>query len=373
MHETASERAARRWRESQDGAGAPIAMSKAPGELSASRGAEAQESAGAPTAGVVLRSATDGDQAQLAAMAAQSSPAWVGALPRLNRLAVKGTSVFGIVCIETHGDDPTAPESGWLQCFCMLSGLDLPRTLCRELLRAVPVSTPVWLATSSADERICSLAAEQNYAFVGAICQHSFLRDAMRRADRTAAAAILDVHLLSHVDLDDTCVFLDQQSPPVAMIPVRDRLWRSLTRAAIADKLWRGRSYVVRKVATTDGAQKSATAHALFFAFDSDDVREQQLARHYAPFVAPALNGTEAAACLLAFATCVASMSGESGGREPGVVAGRPLECVLVSGPFHGAGDVEPRISQALAAANFTRSTEPAMRVYCLPERKSDS
>lgn len=365
MAESASERAARRWREKQGG------VSPSP-----------------PTppsldTNVTLRSVSVDDREQLEALAAmEPTAAWVDHAAAANQIAIKAGKVIGIAAMDLHGGDAAAAESGWLRCFCVSTAEPGLRHQLSDALACSIPSAPVFTASSAADERARALASERGYELVGATCTHSFLRGAMRRADRTAAAACLDVLPLLERDLDDACAFLQRQTPPCVLVPSRECSWRGSSRAAVADKCGRARSFVVRKRITqaaraeaepakpkpelmeaSDGGAPAAPILGLFFAFDPDEVDQRPRPRLYSCIVAPELDAGAAAAALLAFATCA---SAAVAGAEA------PPQVAVVTGPFlsDSGGDVEPRVSQALAAANFTRDTGPATRVYRLPRRE---
>ena len=90
---------------------------------------------------------------------------------------------------------------------------------------------------------------------------------------------------------------------------------------------------------------------------------EGERVRHYTCCALPTLAVGGLAAVLLAFASTCAPALDE---------CGRPLSCVLQFVPCgadggEAGGDVEPRMSKALAASNFARGTGPPQRVYRIP------
>lgn len=190
--------------------------------------------------------------------------------------------------------------------------------------------------------------------FVGTVCFFDFMETAMKRADRSAAAASLTVSVLDRSDKGEILALV---SPALLLLPATRNDWRRLTDVTLDDKLRRGRSLGVWRCSTSGGGGRALLA--LLFAFDSDEQEDAQgrtATRHYACFVPSHLDSTSAAAALLAFAT------------RATVAAPSPTRCVVATGPFRADGgsgrDVEPRLSTALAASNFTRRAGPALRVY---------
>ena len=156
-------------------------------------------------------------------------------------------------------------------------------------------------------------------------------------------AAILSVDAMAPTDLDSVLNDVSEVQPG-PLLPVSERQWQSLTASALTDSLTRG-SYVVRK--------PSGPWCAYFFAFEQDQKSD---ARCFSCVVSPQLDAGGVGSALLAFATRLAAAK---------------TKCVVATGPFRAAegapgGDVEPRMSQGLAAANFTRAAGPALRVYRL-------
>lgn len=199
-----------------------------------------------------------------------------------------------------------------------------------------------------------SAKLEHTHDFVGTLCVHDFLPTAMKRADRSAAAAALDVRALSADDTEAAWEYWREQllvlGPDAPLVLLSGpKACRELSREALRATLLKpAASFMVEK-------QLGAPSHivvklALFIALES----ERRDDRHYLWVDAPALSATQSGAPLLAFAMHAAAL-----GRE---------RVRVWTGPFKPAanrgGDVEPRLSQALAAANFTRANTPAVRVY---------
>jgi hypothetical protein len=206
------------------------------------------------------------------------------------------------------------------------------------------------ISISTADERVHTMADSD---FVGSVCLHTHIRNTMQRADRAAAAGVLEVSILAVADLAESWRILGASG--CQAIPADSSEWRTLTRDALRENLLRGRSYAVRKPNATGGEEP--TLRALMLAFDSDEERAAHRERRFSCCIPAALDSTTAAAALLAFATRATADSAKEAG---------PTRCVVATGPFRSESgrDVEARLTAALDASNFTRTPGPAMRVY---------
>jgi hypothetical protein len=219
---------------------------------------------------------------------------------------------------------------------------------------------PSFLALSAADERVLSF---DKASFLGSSCVHRYDQSAMQRADRRAAAASLDVRVLTTADLDEVLGVLRES----LLLPAQGSDWRACDRQTLHEKLQRSHSFVVGKPVCVDSGASSLPPHAILLEFEpaaaahpSAQQQQQPSPLRFACFVPlEVLDSTTTAAALLAFAVHLVGPARAAGGAGPG-----RLE--ILTWPYRSAEgrDVDSRLSAALSAANFTRDPGPAMRVF---------
>ena len=95
-----------------------------------------------------------------------------------------------------------------------------------------------WVVTSAFDASARE-AADRQYVYAGSVVAHHYLSSAMKRADRSAAASLISIQPLRSAE--EAWAFLSSDGPgPLA---AGLRAWRTLTRAALADKAADGRCF----------------------------------------------------------------------------------------------------------------------------------
>lgn len=185
-----------------------------------------------------------------------------------------------------------------------------------------------WFAASAFDTSARAVADAQ-YVFTGAFVAHHYLRDAMRRADRTAAAASVRARPLrsDDDDIDKAWSFLTD-TPRPEPLAAQLHTWCTLSRAALAQKVAEGRCFIAEARPHTEAPQSVfapaaaelavSSCCAVFVAFDTDEAKgEGEVLRHYTCRALPSLDIGGLAAVLLAFAQECAPAQ-DAGGRPLG-------------------------------------------------------
>ena len=275
--------------------------------------------------------------------------------PRIhwNDFAFIGDEAVGFARVEAYGP-PDEPESGWLMAMRvkpLFQGRRVMARLQAHLLARLPhrVRLNLYLAVGSSNERMRA-ACDPKYDFYGAYVLQNFMPTAMLRADRERYAAVVTIHTLGPSDRGAAWAFLAAclEHSPTLLIPGRYYDFRALTPTALDDKMRHGRALCAR-----DGS----TIVALFFEFDNRMPDGTGWRRVYTCCASASLDVPKLGSVLLAF-----------GRAQPTVDAAGvgPIRTQLSVGPCidRDGRDVEPKMSAALAAGNYTRPRSTHLRVY---------
>lgn len=249
-----------------------------------------------------------------------------------------------------------APESGWLMAMRVRPEFQQRRVMTRlqaHLLNLLPrtVRANLYLAVGSANETMRGIC-EAKYDFHGTYVLQSFMPSAMLRADRERYAAALSVRPLELSDADSSWAFLTAclEAVPKLLLPGRYYDFRAPTRAALEEKIRCGRA-----VAARDGT----TIVAIFFEFDNDMPDDGDGRRRiYTCCAATGLGAAKLGSALLAFGKAQPTTDAASGVK---------LRLQLSVGPCidrENGRDVDPHMTIALTAGNYTRPRSTHLRVY---------
>lgn len=270
-----------------------------------------------------------------------------------NGFAFIGGKAVGFARVEAYGP-MDAPESGWLMAMRVHPEAQGRRVMARlqaHLLARLPsgVRAQLYLAVGSANEKMRCIC-EPKYDFHGTYVLQTFMPAAMLRADRERYAAVLSIGPIAPSDHDAAWAFLTTcvKAAPTLLLPGRYYDFRAPTHDALDEAIRGGRAIVAR-----DGD----TIVAIFFQFKNDMPDGDGVRRIFTCCAAARLEAAKLGSVLLAFGRSQPTTDSTSG------VA---LRTQLSVGPCidKDGRDVEPKMSIALTAGNYTRPRSTHLRVY---------